>query len=131
MTYNELTYKIRGCAFKVHATLGPGLLESIYEEAMIIEMRKKGLNVESQKLIEIVYDGHRLSHPLRLDILVEDMVVLELKSVERMESVYFKQLMSYLKLADKRLGLLINFNVTNIAKEGIFRIANNFDEEER
>ena len=123
MDLNDLTYKIRGCIFNVYNTLGRGLLESIYEQAMMIELRKAGIKACNQVPIAIIYDGQKLSQEFRLDILVEDSVVLELKSVENLKPVHFKQLQTYLKLADKRLGFLINFNENNI-RDGIHRIAN-------
>ena len=123
MTINELTYEIRGAIFDVYNTLGPGLLESVYEEAMVFELQQRGLKVERQLEVPIRYKGNELKTPLRLDLLVEDMVVVELKSVEEMKPVFAKQLLTYLRLMDKRLGLLVNFNTSNI-REGIKRVAN-------
>ncbi len=124
MDFNDLTYKIRGCVFNVYNKLGPGLLESVYEQAMMIELRKVGLNASNQVPIDIIYDGQKINQEFRLDILVENSIILELKSVESLKPIHFKQLQTYLKLADKRLGLLINFNENNI-RDGIHRIANN------
>lgn len=124
MDFNDLTYKIRGCVFNVYNKLGPGLLESVYEQAMMIELRKVGLNAGNQVPIDIIYDGQKINQEFRLDILVENSIILELKSVESLKPIHFKQLQTYLKLADKRLGLLINFNENNI-RDGIHRIANN------
>ncbi len=123
MTVNEISYKIRGAIFSVYNGLGPGLLESVYEEAMVYELRKRGLNVETQKPVPVVYDGHVLSSNLRLDILVEDTVIIELKSVAEVKNVFKKQLLTYLRLTNKPLGLLVNFNTNNIA-ESIIRISN-------
>ena len=124
MDFNDLTYKIRGCVFNVYNKLGPGLLESVYEQAMMIELRKVGLNASNQVPIDIIYDGQKINQEFRLDILVENSIILELKSVESLKPIHFEQLQTYLKLADKRLGLLINFNENNI-RDGIHRIANN------
>lgn len=107
-------------AFRVHQNLGPGLLEKIYESCFIYELKKKNLSVESQIEIPIVYDGIKLQDKLRIDILVNDLVVCELKAVNEWNSVYEAQILSYLKLTNKRLGYLINFNVPLI-KKGIKR----------
>ena len=123
MDINDLTYLIRGCIFNVYNKLGPGLLESVYEQALMIELRNAGIKANNQVPVNIVYDGQKLEHDFRLDILVNDAIILELKSVEELKPVHFKQLQTYLKLADKRLGLLINFNENNI-RNGIHRIAN-------
>ena len=123
MTINELTYEIRGAIFDVYNTLGPGLLESVYEEAMVFELQQRGLKVERQVEVPIHYKGNELKTPLRLDLLVEDAVIIELKSVEEMKPVFSKQLLTYLRLMDKRLGLLVNFTTSNI-REGIKRVAN-------
>ena len=123
MDINDLTYLIRGCIFNVYNNLGPGLLESVYEQALMIELRNAGIKANNQVPVDIVYDGQKLEHDFRLDILVNDAIILELKSVEALKPVHFKQLQTYLKLADKRLGLLINFNENNI-RNGIHRIAN-------
>lgn len=124
---NDLSYKIIGCVFNVYNHLGPGLLESVYEKALMYELKKQGLKARNQELVDVIYDGEPLGLELRLDVIVEDTIVLELKSVEKLLPVHSKQLYTYLKLTDKRLGLLINFNVSNIAKEGITRIANHLE----
>jgi len=124
MTENELSYKIRGAVFKVYDELGPGLLESVYEAALCYQMEKDGLKVENQVKVDVYYDNHLLSSDYRLDILVEDKVIIELKSVDKVTPVYFKQLLTYLKLANKRLGILVNFNTDNINKS-IYREVNN------
>ena len=123
MTGNELSYQIRGAVFEVYNALGPGLLESVYEEALVFELEQRGLKVERQKVVPIIYKGNCLKTELRLDLLVEDQVIVELKSVEEMKKVYGKQLLTYLRLMDKRLGLLVNFNTDNILTS-IHRIAN-------
>lgn len=123
MTENEVSYVIIGAIFKVYNTLGPRLLESIYEEALVYQMKKDGLKVEEQVAVPVYYDGHKLRNDLRLDILVEDQVILELKSVKELSNVNYKQLRSYLVLSHKKLGLLVNFTTDNI-KESIHRVVN-------
>lgn len=123
MELNELTEKIIGCAIKVHKALGPGLLESTYETCLIHELKKSGLKVESQLQLPVFYDGLKLDAGYKIDLLVEDKIIIELKSVESLLPIHEAQLLTYLKLADKKLGLLINFNV-NLLKNGIKRIAN-------
>jgi GxxExxY protein len=123
MTDNELTYEIRGAIFDVYNTLGPGLLESVYEEALVFELQQRGLEVEKQLEVPVHYKGNELKTALRLDLLVENQVIVELKSVEEMKPVFAKQLLTYLKLMDKRVGLLVNFNTNNL-RESIKRIVN-------
>jgi len=108
-------------AFKVHTALGPGLLESVYETTVAYEIRKGGLLVETQVAMPIVYDNTKLESGLRLDMLVEKCVIVELKSVEKMNPVYEAQLMTYLRLSNVRLGFLINFNIPHL-KDGIRRM---------
>ncbi len=107
---NELTYTIIGCALKVHSKLGPGLLESVYQKALMIELDNACLLAEEEVPLEVIYDGDNLGIGFRIDILVENEVILELKSVSSIEKVHFKQLQTYLKLANKPIGYLINFN---------------------
>lgn len=121
MTDNEITYLIRGAVFEVYNALGPGLLESVYEEALCFELQNRGLMVERQKHVPVVYKGHVLNTELRLDLLVEDRIIVELKSVEEMKPVFYKQLRTCLKLLNKHLGLLVNFG-ENDMHEGIHRI---------
>ena len=123
MTDNELTYEIRGAIFDVYNELGPGLLESVYEEALVFELKERGLKVERQMEVPIRYKGNELKTPLRLDLLIENTIIVELKSVEEMKPVFAKQLLTYLRLLDKHVGLLVNFSSDNI-REGIIRIAN-------
>lgn len=123
MSENEISYKIRGAIFKVYNNLGPGLLESIYESALYYQLKKDGLNVVKQMEIPVKYEEVILDISFRLDLLVEDKVIIELKSVDELKSIHFKQLNSYLKLTDKKLGLLVNFNCTNIL-DNIQRVAN-------
>ncbi len=120
MNENEVSYAVRGAIFNVYNALGPGLLESVYEAALCYELRKAGLKVEQQKPIKVVYDGHVLPVDYRLDLLVEDCVVIELKSVEKLTNLHHKQLLSYLRLTGKRLGILVNFNTDDIM-HSIFR----------
>lgn len=126
MTENEITYQIRGAIFDVYKKLGPGLLESVYEEAMVYELQKRGLSVERQKDVPICYDGHLLKTPLRIDLLVEGKVVVELKSVQEMREVFWKQTLTYLKLLNLKVGILVNFNVNDILDDAIHRIVNHF-----
>ena len=123
MTENEVTYQVRGAVYDVYKALGPGLLESVYEEALVFELEQRGLKVERQKQVPIVYKGSQLKTELRLDLLVEDCVIVELKSVEEMKKVFSKQLLTYLRLMEKKVGLLVNFNTDDILNS-IYRIAN-------
>lgn len=123
MKINDLTYLIRGAAFSVFKKLGPGLLESIYQKALEIELTKLGLDVKSELPIGVQYEGEDLGLGFRIDLLVCDTVVVELKSIMKLEKVHFKQLLTYLKITNKRCGLLINFNVDDLSK-GIHRMVN-------
>ena len=122
MNINHLSYKIIGCAMKVHTALGPGLLESVYEKALEYELKKSGLEVKSQVALPFVYEDIKFDIGFRLDLLVEDTIIIELKSVENLADVHHKQLLTYLKLTDKKLGLLMNFNSISL-KDSIVRIA--------
>jgi GxxExxY protein len=124
MIENDISYDIRGAAFKVHTTLGPGLLESVYEVALAHELGKMGYDVKNQVGLPVVYDGIKLDIGYRIDLLINDLVIIEIKSVEALADVHYKQLLTYLKLSDKKLGLLINFNVSSL-KDSIVRIVNN------
>ncbi|MCB0782315.1 MAG: GxxExxY protein [Flavobacteriales bacterium] len=128
MTHNELSSKIIGCAIEVHRELGPGLLESIYEECLIHVLREHGLHVLAQQRVPLVFRGRLLSTPLRLDILVEDLVIVEVKAVETVHDIFLTTLLSYLRLSDKRLGLLINFHEARLV-DGIRRVVNGLPEE--
>ncbi len=123
MIENDISYEIRGAAFRVHNVLGPGLLESVYEQAMMYELTKMGHKVKSQLGIPVRYEEIYLDIGFRLDLLVDDLVIVELKSVETVLKVHYKQLLTYLRLTDKRLGLLINFNSVTL-KDSITRIIN-------
>ncbi len=120
---NETAKQIVDAALCVHKALGPGLLECVYETALAHELRKRGLQVQRQESVSFVYDGQRYDEGFRIDILVSDCVIVELKSVEQVHPVHKKQLLTYLRLSEKRLGLLINFN-TMLLKDGITRIVN-------
>jgi len=120
MTEDEITYKIRGSIFKVYNELGPGLLESVYEAALIYQLRKDGLKVQSQVPLKILYDGNELPCDFRLDLIVENQIIIELKSVENLKEVHHKQLLTYLKIAKKHIGFLVNFNTSDMSK-GIIR----------
>ena len=118
---NKLSYAIIGCAYKVHRELGPGLLESTYETCLNYELIKEGFQVEKQKKLPIIYDRIEMVEGYRVDLLVENKIVLEIKSVDAIAPIHKAQLMTYLKLSNKKLGLLLNFNVVDM-KKGICRI---------
>lgn len=120
---DSLTYKIIGCAIEVYKQLGPGLLESVYEQALIHELKLNDIPVESQVEIKVKYKGINITDSLRLDLLVDDSVIVELKSVEELKPIHHKQLLTYLRLMNKKVGLLINFNTNNLM-DGIKRIVN-------
>ena len=124
MTENQLSEKIIGCAIQVHKSLGPGLLESAYEECLFYELNQLGLFVEKQKPLPLIYKDVKLDIGYRLDLLVEKKVIVELKSVEALNDVHIAQMITYLKLSGCKLGLLINFNVLRLV-DGLKRIANN------
>jgi GxxExxY protein len=124
MNENELSRVVFDCALKVHQTLGPGLLESAYEECLFYELKKTGLEIQKQKPLPLVYEEVKLDVGYRLDIIIENKLILEIKSVDALNDIHFAQLLTYLKLTDCKLGLLINFNVVLI-KNGIKRVVNN------
>lgn len=124
MELNDISYKIRGAVFKVYSELGPGLLESVYELALAYELRNEGLNIRTQVPIPVIYHDVKLDGGFRLDILVENQVIIEIKSVENLAEVHHKQVITYLKLSNLKLGLLVNFNTDNIASS-IYRKVNN------
>lgn len=121
---NDISQLIIGCAIKVHTALGPGLLESAYEECLYYELVKEGLKVEKQKALPLIYEEIKLEVGYRLDLIVEDKVIVEIKACEGLNDVHLAQVLTYLKLSDVKLGLLINFNVTRV-KDGIKRVVNN------
>lgn len=123
MTENELSHKIIGCAMKVHTELGPGLLENAYEECLFFELQQAGLQVSKQKALPLVYYDVKLDAGYRIDLLVENKVVVEIKAVDGFNDVHLAQVLTYLKLSRCKLGLLINFNVKSL-KDGIKRVAN-------
>ncbi len=124
MDENELSYQIIAAAIEVHRTLGgPGLLESVYEEALVWELKQKNFVVERQKLIQIDYKGMTLSTPLRLDVVVNNLVIVECKATVEHNLIFETQLLTYLRLANLKLGLLINFG-SKYVKNGIKRVAN-------
>ena len=127
MLENEISYIIRGCIFKVYNELGPGLLESAYESALEYELLQTGLEVKRQLRLPLVYKEIKIDNGFIIDLVVQDRVLVELKSVVSVEKVHFKQMVTYLKLADKKLGLLVNFNCEEMDKN-IFRIVNRFDD---
>ena len=121
---NDLTFIIIGAAIEIHKELGPGLLESIYEKCLIHLLREKGLKVTSQQKVQLIFRGIHLDCDLRIDLLVEDCIIVEIKSIECLMPIHSAQLISYLRLLEKPKGILINFNCTNIFKEGQKTIVN-------
>lgn len=117
---NKISYDIIGCAYKVHSGLGPGLLESTYQVCLEYELKKMGYNVEAEKALPVIYDEIKLDAGYRIDLMVNKSVIVELKSVEAINDVHIAQLLTYLKLSNVKLGLLINFNVNDL-KQGIRR----------
>ena len=124
MTENGIATIIVNKAYEIHVQLGPGLLEAVYEEILCHELRKEGLSVVRQKIIPVIWDNLKMDIGFRADLIVEDMVIIEIKSVETVSPVHPKQLLTYLKVSDMKLGLLINFN-ERLIKNGITRIVNN------
>jgi GxxExxY protein len=124
MELNEISSRILGAAFKVHTQIGPGVLESVYQSCMHHELKKAGLRVEAQVAVPVQYDGLQLESGYRIDLLVEYTVIVELKCVDALLPIHKAQLLTYLKLANKPLGLLLNFNVVHM-RDGIKRILNN------
>ena len=124
-TINQITEKIIGCAIEVHKGLGPGLLESAYEECLCFELSQKEIKFERQVPLPVVYKGVKLDCGYRMDIVVEQLVIIEVKAIERLIPIHDAQLLSYLKMHNKKVGLLLNFHVP-ILKKGLKRIVNNF-----
>tara|TARA_Y100000310_G_scaffold19247_1_gene18855 strand:+ start:165 stop:554 length:390 start_codon:yes stop_codon:yes gene_type:complete len=127
MHENEISGKIIGAAIEVHRVLGPGLLESIYEDALCHELHLRGLQFKRQQSVPIPYKGIKLGSDLRLDLLVEDKVIVDLKAKEELSTIDKPKLLSYLRLSDKHLGLIINFHV-EVLRDGIFRVVNKLQE---
>jgi GxxExxY protein len=121
-----LTEVIIGAAIDVHREIGPGLLESAYEACLAFELLRRNLNIERQKPLAVSYHGQRLECGYRIDLLVETAVIVEIKSVEKLDRVHFAQMLSYLRFAECHVGLLVNFNVAWLSRDGIKRIVNNF-----
>jgi GxxExxY protein len=123
MTENEIAREVVDAAYRIHTALGPGLLESVYEAVLAYELARRGLRVSIQQTIPIIYDSVNIGVGFRADLIVEDKVLIEIKAVEQLAPVHKKQLLTYLRLTDKRLGLLLNFDVV-LMKDGITRIVN-------
>jgi GxxExxY protein len=123
MTENQIAEIVVDASFKIHTVLGPGLLESVYESALAYELQQRGLSVSRQQAVPVIYEDIKLDEGFRADLIVENLVIIELKSVEVVAPVHKKQLLTYLRLSDKRLGLLINFG-SNLIKDGITRVVN-------
>jgi len=128
MTHNEISSLVIKAAIAVHRALGPGLLESVYQVCLLAELKSMGLRAEEQVAVPIVYRGERLANDLRIDLLVEDRVIVEIKAVEELHPIHTAQLLTYLKLTNKKLGLLINFNTTKLI-EGLERVMNGYLDE--
>lgn len=124
MTENEISKVVFDCALKVHKALGPGLLESAYEACLFFELKKTGLSVEKQKGLPLIYEDVKLEIGYRIDLMIESKVILEIKSVNELNEIHLAQVLTYLKLSDCKLGMLINFNV-RLIKNGIKRVVNN------
>ncbi|MDX8340185.1 GxxExxY protein [Draconibacterium sp. IB214405] len=125
MIENQITEQIIGCAIKVHRNLGPGLLESAYQECLFYELKKAGLKVQKEKPLPLVYEDVKLECGYRLDLLVEDKIIVEVKSVETLNDIHLAQVLTYLKLNNSKIGLLINFNVLQLIK-GVKRVINKY-----
>ena len=123
MTENDISYKIRGAIFNVYNNLGPGLLESVYVAALMYELKKEGLSVKKEVALPVYYEEVKLDVGFRLDILVENKVIIEVKSIETIANVHHKQLLTYLKITGMKLGILVNFN-TDVIKNEIYRKVN-------
>jgi GxxExxY protein len=121
---NDISYLVRGACFKIYNSLGPGLLESVYESVLAHELRKEGCEVKTQVQLPVIYEDVYLEIGFRIDLLINEKVIVEIKSVENILDVHYKQILTYLRLTGCKLGLLINFNSIDISKS-IYRIANN------
>lgn len=124
MNENEVARAVIGAAIEVHRALGPGLLESVYEECLAMELEMRSLSYDRQRRVDVQYKGRRVAAELRIDLLVDDQVIVELKAVEKLLPVHGAQLLSYLRLTGRSLGLLINFNVP-LLRDGVKRVVNN------
>lgn len=125
MTENEITEAVIGCAIKVHRSLGPGLLESVYEECMSYELRKANLQIERQKPLPLVYEEVKLDCGYRLDFMINNKVVVEIKAIEALSDIHLAQILTYLRVSGCKVGLLINFNVLKLTN-GLKRVVNNY-----
>lgn len=123
---DDLTYEILGCAIDVHRELGPGLLESVYKHCLLYELTRKNFSWRSEVRVPLIYDNTNLDVDLRLDVLVEDLVVMEIKAIEGILPVHLAQLLTYMKLTERPKGVLVNFNCVNIFKEGQKTLVNEF-----
>jgi len=123
LEWNELTKQILDCCFSVHTKLGPGLLESVYHDSLAMELSRRGIRYQKQLTVPVHYEGEIVGDPLHLDLLVDDVIVVEVKAVEKLHSIHAAQVLAYLKLTSKPIGLLINFNAVHL-RDGIRRIIN-------
>jgi GxxExxY protein len=124
MDINDKSYLIRKACFNVHNILGPGLLESVYESALIYELELLGFSVKKQVALPVIYRDKDLGHGFRIDVLVDNLIIIELKSVEILAPVHKKQVLTYLKISKKELGFLVNFNAKSLDKDNLIRIIN-------
>lgn len=124
MNENEISFAVRGIAFDIYNEMGPGLFESVYETIMANELESRGFHVDRQLGVPLIFKDKKFDIGFRLDLLINDCVIVEIKSIDNLGEVHFKQLLTYLRLMDKKLGLLINFNTSNL-KDSIQRIVNN------
>ena len=129
LSIDQLTYLIRSCIFEVHKQLGSGFLEEVYEEALVYEMRLKGLQVERQIELPVCYKGIKLSKVYRIDLLVNKRIIVEIKSVDELHYVHFKQLLNYLRLSNLYVGILVNFNCVTIDRNNYERVFNKYAED--
>ena len=125
MSLNDISFDLRGAAFKIFNNLGPGLLESVYETALTYELRSLGYNVQRQVAIPIIYCGMEIENAFKADLIIDNQIIIEIKSVENLAKVHYKQLLTYLRLSDLRLGFLINFNTNTLDKNNLIRVVNN------
>ena len=125
MSNSNLTHQILSAAYKVHSTLGPGLLESIYQECLFFELKQRGFKVEKEKPIPVIYENIKMNVGYRMDLLVNEKVVVEIKSVKALIDIHTAQLITYLRVSNCKVGLLLNFNVPSL-KKGIKRVVNNY-----
>jgi GxxExxY protein len=124
MSINDLSYTVRGAMFEVYKTLGPGLLESVYESALLHELQLRNLKVRRQVVLPLLYKNIQLESSLKIDLIIEEQIIIEIKSIEELNGVHYKQILTYLRLSGLKLGLLVNFNSADL-NQSIHRVVNN------